>query len=84
MGYVLPVSHFQYQDYKRRITQNKRNLFYIESPYKPTLDRTYQDAKSNLASRHENMGVNDRYTLRYNEACYAEITGKGRHVNIRI
>lgn len=37
MGYVLPVSEYQYQDYKNRMVGDKRGQFYIEGPYKISL-----------------------------------------------
>jgi len=42
MGYVLPVTHFQYQDYKRRITPARQTKFYIECPNRSTLTKTNQ------------------------------------------
>lgn len=82
MGYVLPVSHFQYQDYKHRITLDKQNKFYVNRPQKSVLERAYQDMKANTAYNRKERKRNRRYILeRYDDALYAEITGKGRYVS---
>lgn len=85
MGYVLPVSRFQYEDYKRRIIPSKQNLFYINRSYRPILDRNYQDVMSNLKNYRENVGGNQWYiSERYSEALEVEITGKGKNINIHV
>ncbi|WP_256371063.1 hypothetical protein [Halobacillus sp. Marseille-Q1614] len=37
MGYILPVSQFQYQDYQQRITPDSRSSFCLERIYPVTL-----------------------------------------------
>lgn len=85
MGYVLPVAHYQYQDYKRRITPNKQSRFYIDRVYKPALIRTYQGTMLNLTNGYKDIAENKQYTSdRYDDTLNAEITGKGENINIRV
>ncbi|WP_079529440.1 hypothetical protein [Halobacillus hunanensis] len=39
MGYVLPVTHYQYMDYKKRVTQTARSPFALEPVFKATLEQ---------------------------------------------
>lgn len=38
MGYILPINHYQYQDYQVRTTQGERSPFAFEKVFKATLD----------------------------------------------
>lgn len=42
MGYILPISHFEYNDYQKRVIKDKGDFHYIEKPYKITLDMQKQ------------------------------------------
>ncbi len=42
MGYILPISHFDYTDYQKRVIKDKDELHYIEKPYKIKLDMQQQ------------------------------------------
>lgn len=85
MGYVLPVSQFQYQDYKRRVTPDKQNKFYVDRSQRPKLERNYQDVMSKAAYYRRGFKVNKQYISdRYDDVLYAEITGKGGYVSERV
>lgn len=43
MSYILPVTHFQYNDYQRRTIQEKGNKHFIESPFKVILEKEHQE-----------------------------------------
>ncbi|SFJ66462.1 hypothetical protein SAMN04487936_103245 [Halobacillus dabanensis] len=38
MGYILPINHYQYQDYQVRTTKDERSPFAFEKVFKATLD----------------------------------------------
>ncbi|MGM8212688.1 hypothetical protein ACLIBH_07825 [Virgibacillus sp. W0430] len=45
MGYILPVANYQYAKYHMLQIQEKKNTYYIESPFKVVLDETYENQK---------------------------------------
>ncbi|MGY0694237.1 hypothetical protein ACW2QC_15900 [Virgibacillus sp. FSP13] len=83
MGYVLPITQYQYMDYKQRLMKNKQDPFYIESPFKVILDSQHQDIPQKYTHQpHANTTSDDpvKRPFRYGtEKVYADITGKGRN-----
>ncbi|ASN06494.1 hypothetical protein [Virgibacillus necropolis] len=86
MGYILPITHFQYQDYQNRVIKSDQDPFYIEHPYKVTLDtksREMEDREDVLKnggssknnSHYEPMHVEEPKS----EKLYEKLTGKGQH-----
>lgn len=45
MGYILPISNFQYNDYQRRITKEKIDPYAIEGPFKVAFDIQHEQVK---------------------------------------
>ncbi|MEN1967205.1 hypothetical protein WMZ97_03910 [Lentibacillus sp. N15] len=84
MGYVLPVSPFQSQDYQKRVTRDKQNRFYIERPYKTILESHYHDIRK-MDSRHTTVAKKRKEgntkVPEPAEHAYADFTGKGRFFN---
>lgn len=84
MGYVLPISHYQYNDYKNRVIQDKLDPFYIESPYKIILPSRYQDI---LHEQPQQSSINTKHHHPKHdevEKVYANLTGKGQYFSERV
>lgn len=85
MGYILPITHYQYQDYQNRVTQKGQDPYHIEKPYKVILDTKSREMDEN-EDTHENAksGKSDfLYQPISNEEpkrekIISEITGKGQ------
>ncbi|TMN23142.1 hypothetical protein FH966_09740 [Lentibacillus cibarius] len=77
MGYLLPVNHYQYRDYQRRVTKDKHNPFYIDKPNKTIPVAKYQNTDKGR-KRDVPLILTTPTDI---EAIYTEITGKGRHIN---
>lgn len=93
MGYILPINHYQYQDYQRRTIQTERSPFALEQVFKATLDskleqhdqpreedrKDYQDMSKQLFTP-AHMHVGHTHTQpQANERIYSEMTGKGQN-----
>ncbi|WP_101843503.1 hypothetical protein [Halobacillus sp. Marseille-P3879] len=90
MGYILPIHHFQYQDYQQRVTQDKRSPIILDRVFKVTLDHKLkkyyipneQDQKDSQSLHYQ---LHTPPTMYYNEESqvekeiYGQITGKGQH-----
>lgn len=57
MGYILPVTHFQYNDYQRRITKEKPTRHTIEGPFKVVLDMQHEQVKKNYPNVYARDGI---------------------------
>ena len=81
MSYILPVTHFQYNDYQRRTIQEKGNKHFIESPFKVILEKEHQE----ISTKYDaiNRGSKRLYDTRGADEDIAGelITGKGIHIN---
>ncbi|SFA82816.1 hypothetical protein SAMN04488072_102157 [Lentibacillus halodurans] len=82
MGYLLPINHYQYYDYQRRIIKERPDPFHIERPYKTILRAAYHDHHRSQVS----INSKERPDLKLRgpklpeaEKIYAEMTGKGRY-----
>ncbi|RYG72128.1 hypothetical protein EU245_11605 [Lentibacillus lipolyticus] len=84
MGYVLPVNHYQYQDYQRRAVRRGKDPFHIEKPYK-TIPAAKYDAYRDLTPEIDvSEAVSTEAPLPEMDAIYAELTGKGHHVDYMV
>ncbi|GGF15271.1 hypothetical protein GCM10010954_12360 [Halobacillus andaensis] len=92
MGYILPIQHYQYQDYQQRVTSDERSPFALDRVFKVTLDHKLkeyytpreQDRKNSQYLHHQ---LHTPKTVHYNEKkratdleekVYSEVTGKGQ------
>lgn len=81
MGYILPLPHYQYKDYQKRVTADKRDPFYIEKPYKTILETKHQDIADEYARLEASANSLKKLTapkIPASEKLYADLTGKGR------
>lgn len=87
MGYILPVSHFEYMDYQKRVIKAKDNHHYVEKPFKVKLDMQQQ---FNYDDKIFNQGMEKGSQINYQHInlaslnqtqAIAEITGKGSLFN---
>jgi hypothetical protein len=87
MGYILPISHFEYTNYQRRVIHDKNDLHYIEKPYKITLDMQQQFMYDHDVTNHTMRKKNNtpfekiRVTRSDQDQQIAKITGKGSIFN---
>ncbi|GGJ68977.1 hypothetical protein [Virgibacillus salexigens] len=82
MGYILPIQHYQYQQYHRRTATTDENAFHIERPFKVMLEQQHQQL-SKQYERFYPAGYN-RYLItpvKASENIFASLTGKGRRIN---
>ncbi|MFC2949904.1 hypothetical protein [Virgibacillus sediminis] len=84
MGYLLPVAHYQYQDYQNRLTENKRLPHLVEKPFKVVLERRHQEIVKEY-ERLEPGSYKSGFIQRREQAdttrVFAELTGTGTKVN---
>lgn len=94
MGYILPVNHYQYQDYQIRTTQHERSPFVLERILKATLDNKLKhnqtreqdplddQRRSSIhipANTHAVNGFYPSFQRSGTEKILSRMTGKGRH-----
>ncbi|REJ08482.1 hypothetical protein [Halobacillus trueperi] len=90
MGYILPVNHYQYQDYQTRTTQHERSPFVLEKVFKATLDHKMkhnQDRVEDQRGRsihiprntHAVNSVQPSLQRSGTEKILSNMTGKGSH-----
>ncbi|PAV29170.1 hypothetical protein CIL05_12290 [Virgibacillus profundi] len=81
MGYILPIEHYQYNDYQKRVIQEKRNPQFIERPFKVILEKQHQEIISEY-DRLNGVPESKRYPVGLDalnaERYYGELTGKGQ------
>ncbi|WP_087973284.1 hypothetical protein [Oceanobacillus rekensis] len=82
MGYILPVDHYQYNDYHKRVTQQKENKHYIEAPFKVILDQQHQEnsAKYDALNRTSTQNVSRDAS----SDIFGMLTGKGRNFSASV
>ncbi|WLR47518.1 hypothetical protein LC065_18765 [Halobacillus litoralis] len=94
MGYILPVNHYQYQDYQIRTTQHERSPFVLEKVFKATLDSNLKHNYPPEQDRVEDQGrktlhitknthamksVHSSFQRSGTEKILSNMTGKGRY-----
>ncbi|MYL50126.1 hypothetical protein GLV98_11570 [Halobacillus litoralis] len=94
MGYILPVNHYQYQDYQIRTTQHERSPFVLEKVFKTTLDskmkHNHPHGQDHVADHlgtsihvtkntHAVNSVHPSIHRSDSEKILSNITGKGRY-----
>ncbi|MFD1360143.1 hypothetical protein [Lentibacillus salinarum] len=82
MGYLLPVTQYQYRDYQKRTVKAQQDPFHIEKPYRTIMEANYHSRALNEAAVRTNTrrGVGLTGVKRPDpETIYAEVTGTGRH-----
>lgn len=53
MGYILPINHYQYQDYQTKVNQVKRiGTTSVEKPYRTVLERHHQEIRNRYERYH--------------------------------
>ncbi|WP_226577015.1 hypothetical protein [Halobacillus litoralis] len=91
MGYILPVNHYQYQDYQIRTTQQERSPFAIEKVVKASLDSKFRHGQCREQDRLDYQRISGIYTSKHFHAAakssplnrkeieklYSKLTGKG-------
>lgn len=88
MGYILPVTQYQYNDYQNRINEDRRIPKHVERLFKVVLEKQHHEIKKEY-ERFHHLYQNDQASsniLRYpsSEKLYAKITGKGKHFSKKV
>ncbi|MFC7062820.1 hypothetical protein [Halobacillus seohaensis] len=92
MGYVLPVTNYQYQDYHKRVTPDQRSPFILDPVFKVTLDHKLKEhynprEQKQKGSQHLRKNLHTPQTMYYKkqedltedeQSAYSKITGKGQ------
>ncbi|KGX85449.1 hypothetical protein [Pontibacillus marinus] len=90
MGYILPVAHYQYQDYHERVQPIENDPFYIDPVFKANLEEQLrerepreQDRKDYQDYKQEQEAIYTSKTIYASKVhkIYSELTGIGRHFN---
>lgn len=85
MGYILPVSMYQYDDYQERTIKPKESPFHYANVHKVTLDNRQLQMRNNdkigkkVLNKNSKLHAPDDIHAAYSEKVYSELTGKGRH-----
>jgi|GEM_PF-2069556 len=84
MGYIMPVTNYQYNDYQKRVIEDKEDPIHIERPFKVVLETQYEEIVDEHKSQERIELTEARKPLNYgrNNMMYskaiANITGKGQ------
>lgn len=86
MGYILPITNFQSQDYHNRVIKSELDPYYIEHPYKVVLDTKSREMDDRENTQKYAKPLKSTYYYHpiqtenpKSEKLYAKLTGKGRH-----
>lgn len=71
MGYILPIQPLESQHYQQRLIRTKQNSYEIKRIY-------------NVLNIHEFKQHPNHHCQSFKQTLYTELTGKGKHINIRI
>ena len=78
MGYILPINHYQYQDYHHRVVQRERSPVGLDKVWKIVLDQKVKERKQmREEDRLEYQQLND---LMYTPSTIHKTKSKSRHV----
>lgn len=96
MGYILPIPHYQYSDYRERVERTKRDPFPIERPFKLDLEQQLDNPEPRDEDRKDYQYYSEQvkeqqktdlyapqsvHAGRAQHKIYSEVTGIGRHFN---
>ena len=91
MGYILPITQYQYRDYQNRVIKDELDPYYIEHPYKVILDTESREMEEGGADRDKGKLLKNSHPYEQphlekptNEKLYAKLTGKGQHFSENI
>ncbi|WP_461179940.1 hypothetical protein [Virgibacillus ainsalahensis] len=88
MGYILPITPYQYNDYQSRILENKRISHSVERPFKVMLEKRHQDIRNEYnrlspGTYHNHFEQNTSKSPAA-ERLFGKLTGKGRNFSERV
>lgn len=88
MGYILPITHFTYNNYHYRVNHYKKSPHHVGATYKVIfhkINNTYDLHEKNptYKRREEEVKIPLQY-LKINPIQKAELTGKGGQINEQI
>lgn len=83
MGYILPVTHYTYQNYQRRIIKDNRSPHYIDAPHRVTFYKINHNFNEKTTF-YDVLKEKERELFQITKGEKAELTGKGKMINRRI
>jgi len=78
VGYILPLPHYQYEDYQKRVMENKQDHFHVDKLFKVMLDPQREAKEQHMMQKQTGKTTIGKAQ---SEKVYAKITGKGTHFN---
>lgn len=84
MGYIMPVTNYQYNDYQKRVIEDKKDPIHIERPFKVVLETQHEEIVDEHRRKEKIELTEARKPFKYtaNHMMYgkaaARITGKGQ------
>lgn len=97
MGYILPITHYNYQDYQNRMKEQKESPHYVGSPYKVVFHRISSELNEDNEKSFDELKLEhldddmkpkrrklagDFFHITKRQK--ANITGKGGNINAQI
>ncbi|HLR70342.1 MAG TPA: hypothetical protein VK085_02795 [Pseudogracilibacillus sp.] len=87
MGYILPVTHYTYQNYHSRMVERKKNPHYVEAPFKVRFHKIDDTYDFNKRKNFHTILKEKKKQLEPDLIAEREktvLTGKGRNINQQI
>ncbi|MFD2629675.1 hypothetical protein [Oceanobacillus kapialis] len=81
MGYILPITHYQYHEYQNRVTETKRNPHYVEKPFKVILQKEHHRIEKEYERLQSPVQQPSSKKEVLANKFFGQITGKGRNLN---
>jgi len=78
VGYILPLTHYQYEDYQKRVIKNKQDRFHIDKLFKVMLAPEREAKEQHMMQRQTGKTAIGKAQAK---KVYANITGKGTRFN---
>lgn len=80
MGYILPITHYQYINYEYRMRKSNKSPHYVEKPLKIELGK---ETKSfSRAGKEKPMNDHFKRTVYVTNNEKSQLTKKGSYVNV--
>lgn len=89
MGYILPITQYEYANYQNRDIKKDYDFHYVEKPFKIKLDMQQQfnyddDFTNEMVKDKLFLHRKTKITNSRQERLIAKITGKGSLFNVKI
>lgn len=91
MGYILPITHYNYKQYQNRMKETEESPHYIHSPYRTVFHRIDSEYNENEQTMYRDHLKEVKPTPEKRQPAFyyiskhqkAQLTGKGGMINER-